>query len=338
MDLGAITLEKVTSPADLMELQENLSSLTEFSTWPNPLPVRWAFRGQSQDYGTLMPSFQRLFEQKHPFPAAELIEKNLIETFREQYAKLNGATNGMPTPDLIDAAHALRCLSVMQHYGVPTRLLDWTSKFWIAVYFACAGDKDKDGELWYYDRDIFFEQLLQQRDYALLQHWLGDPSAFREHTQLRPDLRERIVDAIRRLGFNPDPPHFLNDLLNGYGTRQTPPPQEPDLLSQRGGTLVIELDPQITPRMREQFAHHTLSSNLFADHAPLLCGLAQSCGLDTHVGGYFHRVVIAAGCKERTLQFLSNMLHVTAGSIFPDVEGLSKFLHWHLESLMTTLL
>jgi hypothetical protein len=49
-------------------------------------------------------------------------------------------------------------------------------------------------------------------------------------------------------------------------------------------------------------------------------------------------MLIASGCKEKALRFLEDQKKVTAGTIFPDVEGLGKFLHWHLESLLTTLL
>ena len=55
------------------------------------------------------------------------------------------------------------------------------------------------------------------------------------------------------------------------------------------------------------------------------------------LGGTFRRVLIASECKEKTLRFLSEQKQVNAGTIFPDVEGLGKFLHWHLQSLLTTL-
>src|SRR5207237_1719381 len=66
---------------------------------------------------------------------------------------------------------------------------------------------------------------------------------------------------------------YCRVLLNFLGVVLPP---EPDLLSQRGGNLIVELDPKISPRMREQFAHHTLSSDVFADHGPLLFDLAEN--------------------------------------------------------------
>ena len=91
--------------------------------------------------------------------------------------------------------------------------------------------------------------------------------------------------------------------------------------------------------MREQFAHHTLSSDVFTDHGPLLFDLAESAAVaEVNANPSFRRVLIAAGCKEKALRFLEEQVDVTAGTIFPDVEGLGKFLHWHLESLLTTLL
>jgi FRG domain-containing protein len=284
MNIADITSGSTASPADLIDLEESLSQPPP----PRVAAVRWAFRGQSQAYGTLAPSFQRIFKEKRSIGAAEIIERDLIQTFRTHYAKLKGRTDDMPQPNSIDQGFDLRCLSVMQHYGVPTRLLDWTSDFWTAVYFACAGDPAKEAELWMYNREIFHSQLSS------------------------PDLGSLL----------------LSDLAL----------PEPDLLSLRGRNLIVELDTQTTPRMREQHAHHTLSSDVFADHVPLLLDLAKLWEPRTAPNTPFRRVLIEAGCKEKALRFLEGQKQLTAGTIFPDVEGLGKFLHWHLESLVTTLL
>lgn len=45
----------------------------------------------------------------------------------------------------------LSWLVLMQHHGCPTRLLDWTKNFLIALYFVVSDKPDCDGELWAMD-------------------------------------------------------------------------------------------------------------------------------------------------------------------------------------------
>jgi len=281
MSFDDITLGVLTSPSDMIDLDVRLRVGDLYR------PGSWAFRGQPQKFGTLVPSFQRTFTGKKSPGTAKIIEADLIKAFREHYAKLQ-ATADMPMVQQIAAGLELQCLSVMQHYGVPTRLLDWTADFWTAVYFACAGDPGTEAELWFYDREMFSTAY---SDVNRLPIWLS------------PALAESD-------------------------------PAVPDFLDAAPKVLIGELDPKLTPRMRTQSAHHTVSTDVFADHAPLLKDLSQS----VKANDAFKRVVISSGCKEKALRFLEEHKKITAGTVFPDVEGLGRFLRWHLDTLKTMLL
>ena len=282
MNINDITSDTITSVAELIDLDE---SLLYAAGGPHGL----AFRGQPRDFGTLAPSFQRQFSRQS-IGTAELIEGKLISAFREHYAELKDRSPDMPAPDRIGHHRDLRCLSVMQHYEIPTRLLDWTSNFWIAIYFATASDPGNKAELWIYDRQMFQTQRLLNPMFATL----TDPS--------------------------------------------TDPPPEPPFLNRRGEDLIVELDPQITPRMKQQAAHHTVSGEVFADHAPLIFALQQKIQSETVTVPTVRRVLIDASCKGKALQFLAEHKNITASTIFPDVVGLGRFLRWQFESLRTMLL
>jgi hypothetical protein len=52
-------------------------------------------------------------------------------------------------------------LPIMQHYGLPTRLLDWTTNLLVGLYFCCNQRKEEDGALFAFDPSILL------RDYPL---------------------------------------------------------------------------------------------------------------------------------------------------------------------------
>jgi hypothetical protein len=117
----------------------------------------WAFRGQPGAYGNLVPSLARAFPGARS-EAALGAERRLLRQFRESHQRLLTKADEIVRIEHIQEGRDLRCLSVMQHYEVPTRLLDWTTNFWIALYFACSSHLEQDAELWAYRRKLFLSQ------------------------------------------------------------------------------------------------------------------------------------------------------------------------------------
>ncbi len=70
------------------------------------------------------------------------IIKNEDKIYRETIAKV---------PYDFKDKNTIESLALMQHYGIPTRILDLTTNALVALYFACIGNEDKDGEVIVFD-------------------------------------------------------------------------------------------------------------------------------------------------------------------------------------------
>jgi len=95
------------------------------------------YRGHSNKEFKLEPSIYRK-NNKGDF----LYIENEDKIYRETIAKVPYDFNGKNT---------IESLVLMQHYGVPTRILDLTTNPLVALYFACVEDKKKDGEVIVFD-------------------------------------------------------------------------------------------------------------------------------------------------------------------------------------------
>lgn len=112
---------------------------------------RWLFRGHSRIYGTLTPSIDRAPRTAMDRTEKLRLERRSIEAFRESATVFSheGEREAM-TDDPI-------ALTVLQHYGVPTRVLDWSQSPYVAAFFAARSHPDEDGELWAFDEPLYEE-------------------------------------------------------------------------------------------------------------------------------------------------------------------------------------
>ena len=95
---------------------------------------RWVFRGHSKASYELIPSVGR---NAHTSKSRERYEKGLFQIFCRE---ARGYAGAIPADDW-------EWLSLAQHHGLPTRLLDWSYNPLVALYFAVEADEETDGKL-----------------------------------------------------------------------------------------------------------------------------------------------------------------------------------------------
>jgi hypothetical protein len=113
---------------------------------------RWLCRGQSKRYGSLTPSIDRGTLANLPRAEKLMLERQSIDLFRStvRFFADQGEQNSL-TDDII-------ALMVLRHYGIPTRLLDWSKLPYVATYFAVEGNDTDDGEIWSFDEPLYEDE------------------------------------------------------------------------------------------------------------------------------------------------------------------------------------
>ncbi len=105
-----------------------IRSIEELIERLNNLPNHFLYRGHANADWLLQSSLERIIGSKWSIEEARRFEEYSLAQFQSKF-HLYDRENIKPESKLA-------WLSIMQHYGVPTRLLDFTESPYVALYFA----------------------------------------------------------------------------------------------------------------------------------------------------------------------------------------------------------
>ncbi len=143
----------------------------------NPLSLPFLYRGHANKDYQLIPGLFRKQEDKSDKSGSSATNFTYLSYGSENevlHCFMHEARNYIN----ISEKEICRWAEYAQHYGVPTRFLDWSKNPLVALYFACRDQTDKDGKVW----------LLHSKNY--------DDNYPRENETLRGKTRQEIAEGL----------------------------------------------------------------------------------------------------------------------------------------------
>lgn len=130
-----------------MTLIDLLSAKYSLGTFfDNPVVEKFLYRGHSNASYKLTPGIHRKVTTS---VGTKTISNNKYTAYSGGVSILQRFIQEVSTfVSNISDTDYLKWAMLAQHYGVPTRLLDWTTNPLVALYFACVDSSENDGAIW----------------------------------------------------------------------------------------------------------------------------------------------------------------------------------------------
>jgi|HubBroStandDraft_6_1064221.scaffolds.fasta_scaffold13086_4 hypothetical protein len=281
----------------------------------------WVFRGHKSTKYPLRPSIERDAAKK-PFSWAAL-ELKVLEEFQSR-ARMHLNSSDVPQQD-----DRLSWLALMQHYGVPTRLLDFTLSPYVALYFALRNrtreELAESIEVWAIDAHALMEIAKKRerdaykQEYEYFQKNSGTTISLVTKTAIL-DPRFFSTDRDVLQGENKSRAEMLSAALSAAGIRRAH--------FNENGFVALAMPPIHNRRLSSQ-----QGAFLFSGAEDLNFEDSLFKMMDGTKPEWCRRFEVPGGALQGIeRQLFQRNIHEL--SLFPDMEGLAGFirqkarLHW----------
>ncbi len=205
--------------------EKTILDIQDLIEYINQKPNNFIYRGHTRSDWKLESSLERALSSQWTKDKIERAESFTLETFKSKF-HLYDRSNISPSTKL-------QWLSLMQHYGVPTRLIDFSQSPYVALYFAIENydptnanslslyafdyrnlvkksleyikEKDRSFTMTYeaamLSPDSIFEEILDRFTYDIV--WVTEPSVYNLRLDrqagcflLSGNLEKRVQDLI----------------------------------------------------------------------------------------------------------------------------------------------
>lgn len=262
---------------------------------------RFIYRGQRADHPLTTSLERACIDTDGDLKRARRREVALIREFMRRFHHYS--------PQVPSEDHLLEWLSLMQHHGAPTRLLDWTYSIYVAAYFAIEYARERRRRLEDKPSDGQVEPASDAAVWMLDMAWAAEAAAAEFSRNNRRDAMEYVALRPKILD---DEPRF-GDVIKADRSVACVWPENPFRLNERltiqKGVFVCVGD-----------VVRTFEENLKAleGHRENMTRLIIPADrLDTMLGELFY-------------------MNITRATLFPGLDGFAHSLRINLASLPTS--